>query len=72
MHWFLDAYRSVNEISAIEMEHLTPVWQFLTLRRIIVLWERSLEGDQAALKEARKRADLLYWLDQHEKDLRSL
>lgn len=72
MHWFLDAYRSVNEVSAVEMEHLPLVWQFLTLRRIIVLWERSLDKDQAALKEARERLDLLYWLERHEKDLRSL
>jgi homoserine kinase type II len=72
VHSFLDAYRSVTKVGAVEMEHLPLVWQFLTLRRIIVLWERSLENDRRALKEVRERLDLLDWLEQHEKDLRSL
>jgi Ser/Thr protein kinase RdoA (MazF antagonist) len=72
MRWFLDGYRSVAEVSTDEMEHLPLVWQFLTLRRLIVLWERSLEKDQATREEAKERLDLLYWLEQHEKDLKRL
>ncbi|HEY7615961.1 MAG TPA: phosphotransferase [Terriglobales bacterium] len=72
MRWFVDAYRSMAEVSAGELEHLASVWQFLTLRRLIVLWERSLDKDRAALEEVKERLDLLYWLEQHEKDLKSL
>lgn len=72
MQWFLDAYRSVAPVSADEMQYLPLVWQFLTLRRIIVLWERSLDGNAAVIREAQERLNLFDWLIRHENNLRSL
>lgn len=72
MRWFLDAYRSVVPVGTQEMYFLPLVWQFLSVRRAIVLWEQSLNGNKESEREVRERLDLLAWLVEHEDSLRRL
>lgn len=63
---FLDAYRTRCAIDADELALLPVVWQFLTLRRVVVLWQRYWKtGARSWLVEAQRKLDLACWIIEH-------
>jgi Ser/Thr protein kinase RdoA (MazF antagonist) len=64
MRCFVDAYRAVCPIDRAEIELLPDVWQFLSLRRVVVGWSRFAEsGSPRWLAEAREKLDLARWVE---------
>lgn len=60
---FLEGYRTYCPVEAEELVFLPAVWQFLTLRRLIVCWYRCCTtGAEHWLAEARQRLKLAHWL----------
>lgn len=70
MRCFLAAYRSSCPIDPAELALLPEVWQFLSLRRVIVGWQRCCETGAARwLDEARQKLELARWLDAERRSL---
>ncbi|HEY0736729.1 MAG TPA: phosphotransferase [Herpetosiphonaceae bacterium] len=64
---FLDGYRTRCAIDADELALLPVVWQFLTLRRVVVLWQRYWKtGARSWLDEAQRKLDLARWIIEHQ------
>ncbi|MBV9789085.1 MAG: phosphotransferase, partial [Chloroflexi bacterium] len=64
---FLDGYRTRCPIDADELALLPVVWQFLTLRRVVVLWQRYWKtGARSWLDEAQRKLDLARWIIEHQ------
>jgi Ser/Thr protein kinase RdoA (MazF antagonist) len=67
---FLAAYAARCPIDRAELRLLAPVWQYLTLRRVVVCWHRAImTGARQWADEARTRLDLARWLEQQQKIL---
>lgn len=67
MRWFVDAYRSRCGVDNAELSLLPAVWQFLSLRRVIVCWSRFSEtGEPRWMQEARHKLALANWLGKNE------
>lgn len=56
---FLAGYEAMLPLDRDEVRLIPSVWLFLTLRRIVVYWDRFLEtGQQQWLREAQRKLDL--------------
>lgn len=63
MTWFLEAYQTYCPMDAAELQLLPAVWQFLTLRRVIVCWYRYCTTHATQwLIEAQHKLKLIDWL----------
>ena len=52
---FLAGYETALPLDRDEIRLVPSVWRFLTLRRVIVYWDRFLEtGEQRRLREAQR------------------
>jgi homoserine kinase type II len=57
---FVDAYDRRRPLTPVERRLLPDVWRFLTLRRVIVCWDRYTESQEARwLAEARRKLSLV-------------
>jgi homoserine kinase type II len=69
----LDGYLAINPLSPVEKDLLPVVWRFLSLRRMIICWERYLQNDEVArLGEIKKRFHRLQWIERNREALASL
>ncbi|HEX6292676.1 MAG TPA: phosphotransferase, partial [Herpetosiphonaceae bacterium] len=70
MRAFLDGYRTRCAIDHAELALLPLVWQFLTLRRVVVLWQRyGSTGAQTWFDQARRKENLARWIADHQTTL---
>ena len=61
---FLNAYRASFEIDETELAYLPDVWEFLTLRRLIVCWHRYCQNGKAIwAKEAKEKLNKARWIE---------
>jgi homoserine kinase type II len=61
---FLNAYRTSFEIDDAELAYLPEVWEFLTLRRLIVCWHRYCQNGKAIwAKEAQEKLKKARWIE---------
>ena len=73
MRQFIHAYQSTSKISHEQLDYLPIVWEYLSLRRLIVCWSRALEtGQKKWLVEARDRMHMINWISIHKDDIRKL
>ncbi len=73
MLYFIQAYQSASDMSAEQFDHLPTVWEYLSLRRLIVCWSRALEtGQKKWLAEALDRMQIIDWITIHKDDLLKL
>ncbi len=73
MRHFLRAYQSASKVGAEQLDYLPIVWEFLSLRRLIVCWTRALEtGQKKWLVEALDRLQMIDWITTHKEDIRKL
>lgn len=71
--WFVHAYCRACAVDEDELRWLPPVWQFITLRRVIVCWQRFAQTpDHRWLAEAHTKLALAQWISQHQQQLSSL
>ncbi|HWQ14619.1 MAG TPA: phosphotransferase [Roseiflexaceae bacterium] len=64
---FLAAYASRCPLERAELRLLAPVWQYLTLRRLIVCWRRAAStGARHWADESRTRLELARWLEEQQ------
>jgi Ser/Thr protein kinase RdoA (MazF antagonist) len=71
--WLLDGYRRACAINADELHVLPLVWQFVTLRRVIVCWQRFAQThDHHWLAEAHTKLALAQWIHRHQQRLSRL
>jgi Ser/Thr protein kinase RdoA (MazF antagonist) len=67
---FIQGYTDTNPVEGDEFRFLPEVWQYLLLRRIIVCWHRSTEGEGGQwLMEAQRKLKLAHWIDDHRQAL---
>jgi Ser/Thr protein kinase RdoA (MazF antagonist) len=56
---FLAGYEAMLPLDQDEVQLIPSVWLFLTLRRVVVYWDRYLEtGQHQWLREAQRKLDL--------------
>jgi hypothetical protein len=73
MHRFIQSYQSASGVRAEQLNHLPSVWEYLSLRRLIVCWSRALETDQGKwLVEAMDRLVIIDWIASHKEALRKM
>lgn len=66
MHQFIQAYQRASKLKAEQLDYLPYVWEYLSLRRLIVCWRRALEtGQKKWLVEARDRMRMIDWIAIH-------
>jgi Ser/Thr protein kinase RdoA (MazF antagonist) len=64
MKYFLEAYHASFPLDSVEISLIPAVWQFLTLRRIMVCWHRYCQThSENWLKEAERKLNLAKWID---------
>jgi Ser/Thr protein kinase RdoA (MazF antagonist) len=70
MKCFLEGYRTSCPIDRTELSLLPSVWQFLTLRRVVVGWQRFCStGSGRWLVEAQQKLELAGWLAENQRTL---
>lgn len=63
LRWFLHAYQACCPVDTAELRLLPDVWLFLTLRRLVVCWQRYCDtAAQRWLVEAHQRLKLAQWI----------
>ena len=73
MNHFLEAYNTISAVKADELRLLPVVWQFLTIRRIIVCWYRYGQDHSTRwLREAQQKIELYQWIKAQQKNLSCL
>jgi Ser/Thr protein kinase RdoA (MazF antagonist) len=73
MRHFLQVYQSSSKVSAEQLDYLPIVWEYLSLRRLIVCWSRALEIDEKKWREeALDRMRTIDWIAIHKDDMRKL
>ena len=61
---FLQAYQKSGSVGRGEQRQLPTVWQFLTLRRLVVCWDRYCRTqDKRWQLESKRRLELFHWLE---------
>ena len=73
MRRFIQAYQGVSNVRAEQLDYLPIVWEYLSLRRLIVCWSRALEtGQKKWLVEALDRMQIIDWIATHKNDIQKL
>jgi Ser/Thr protein kinase RdoA (MazF antagonist) len=73
MRHFIQAYQNASNVSAEQLDYLPIVWEYLSLRRLIVCWSRALEtGQKKWLVEALDRMRMIDWITIHKDDILKL
>jgi Ser/Thr protein kinase RdoA (MazF antagonist) len=73
MHHFLQAYQETSKVETEQLNYLPDVWEYLSLRRLIVCWSRGLEtGQKKWLVEALDRMRIIDWITTHKNDIQKL
>lgn len=73
MRKFIQAYQSASNVRAEQLNSLPTVWEYMSLRRLIVCWSRALEtGQKKWLVEALDRMWIVDWITTHESDILKL
>lgn len=73
MRHFIQTYQSASNVRAEELDYLPIVWEYLSLRRLIVCWSRALETSQTKwLVEALDRIWIIDWITMHKSDMLKL
>ena len=73
MRHFIQAYRSASNVRAEQLDYLPIVWEYLSLRRLIICWSRALEtGQKKWLMEALDRMQIIDWITKHKSDMLKL
>ena len=66
MRHFIQVYQRASRVSAEQLDYLPAVWEYLSLRRLIVCWSRALEtGQKKWLVEALDRLRMIDWIASH-------
>lgn len=73
MRHLIQTYQSASNVRAEELDYLPTVWEYLSLRRLIVCWSRALETSQTKwLVEALDRIWIIDWITMHKSDMLKL
>lgn len=73
MHRFMQAYQSASNVGPEQLDYLPVVWEYLSLRRLLVCWSRVLEtGQKKWLTEALDRMQMIDWITTHKNDIMKL
>jgi Ser/Thr protein kinase RdoA (MazF antagonist) len=73
MRHFIQAYQSASNVGAEQLDYLPAVWEYLSLRRLVVCWSRVLEtGQKKWLTEALDRIQMIDWITTHKIDIMKL
>ena len=73
MRRFIQAYQSASNVGAEQLDYLPVVWEYLSLRRLIVCWSRALEtGQKKWLVESLDRMQIIDWITMHKSDMLKL
>lgn len=73
MRRFMQAYQSVSNVGPEQLDYLPAVWEYLSLRRLLVCWSRVLEtGQKKWLTEALDRMQMIDWITTHKNDIMKL
>jgi len=73
MRHFIQTYQRASNVRAEQLDYLPVVWEYLSLRRLVVCWSRALEtGQKKWLVEALDRMQIVDWITIHKDDLLKL
>lgn len=73
MSRFLQVYQIASNLRAEQLAYLPTVWEYLSIRRLIVCWNRALEtGQKKWLAEALDRMQIIDWITIHKDDMLKL
>jgi Ser/Thr protein kinase RdoA (MazF antagonist) len=73
MRHFIQAYQRTSKVKVEQLKYLPSVWEYLSLRRLIVCWNRALEtGQEKWLSEAMDRMRMIDWITTHKNDIQKL
>ncbi|HET6597165.1 MAG TPA: phosphotransferase [Anaerolineales bacterium] len=73
MRRFIQAYQRASNVGTEQLDYLPVVWEYLSLRRLIVCWSRVLEtGQKKWLAESLDRMQIIDWITTHKSDIMKL